>query len=127
MYGSWFFFRTFLANVEMTLAKSRMDIAERYVDRLAGPHLRPLFEQVRSEYETTVEEVLRITGERRLLDRQPSLQRSVDIRDTYLAPLNHLQVLLLGRSRASEETDPQLRRALLVTVNGIAAGLRNTG
>ncbi|MDQ3570350.1 MAG: phosphoenolpyruvate carboxylase [Actinomycetota bacterium] len=127
MYRSWHFFRTFLANVEMTLAKSRMDVAECYVSGLAEPGLRPLFDQVRTEYETTVEEVLQVTGERRLLDLQPLLQRNLPIRDTYLAPLHHLQVTLLARSRAQERPDPELHRALLITINGIAAGLRNTG
>ncbi len=127
MYRSWHFFRTFLANVEMTLAKSRMDIAECYVSRLAESHLHPLFDRVRAEYESTVEEVLRITGDRRLLDRQPLLQTTLPIRETYLAPLNHLQVSLLAKSRAQASTDPDLSRALLITINGIAAGLRNTG
>ncbi len=127
MHRSWHFFRTFLANVEMTLAKSRMDIAECYVSRLAEPHLRPLFDRVRTEYEATVDEVLRITGDRRLLDRQPLLQTTLPIRETYLAPLNHLQVSLLAKSRAADNTDPDLSRALLITINGIAAGLRNTG
>ena len=127
MYRSWHFFRTFLANVEMTLAKSHMEIAESYVAQLAEPHLHPLFDQVRAEYETTVAEVLSITGEDHLLDLQPLLQRALAIRDNYLAPLNHLQVSLLARSRSQERPDPQLCRALLVTINGIAAGLQNTG
>jgi phosphoenolpyruvate carboxylase len=127
MHRSWHFFRTFVANVEMTLAKSRMDIAACYVSRLAAPRLHPLFDQVRAEYDTTVEEVLRITGDRHLLDRQPLLQTTLPIRENYLAPLNHLQVSLLAKSRAVGSTNPDLSRALLITINGIAAGLRNTG
>jgi phosphoenolpyruvate carboxylase len=111
----------------MTLAKSRMDIAACYVSRLAAPRLHPLFDQVRAEYDTTVEEVLRITGDRHLLDRQPLLQTTLPIRENYLAPLNHLQVSLLAKSRAVGSTNPDLSRALLITINGIAAGLRNTG
>lgn len=127
MHESWHFFRTFLANVEMTLAKSRMDVAERYVAGLAERRLHHVFERVRQEYETTVEEVLRVTGGKRLLDRQPLLQRTLRIRDIYLAPLNHLQVSLLAKSRAQDRPNAELSRALLITVNGIAAGLRNTG
>lgn len=127
MYARWPWFRTFLSNVEMTLQKTDLCIAERYVRRLVRPALHTHFEAVRSEYARTVEEVLRITGERRLLDDDPRLQRTLDVRDAYLEPLNHLQVELLARCRAGEEPAPALRRALLVTVNGLAAGLRNTG
>jgi phosphoenolpyruvate carboxylase len=129
MYGRWFFFRTFVSNVEMTLAKTDLAIAERYVQALVPANLRPVFDTLREEFERTVAEILAITGETALLQAQPGLSRTLAIRDTYLEPLHHLQVALLGQRRAqpSGTVDEKLERALLVTVNGIAAGLRNTG
>jgi phosphoenolpyruvate carboxylase len=136
MYGRWQFFQTFLSNVEMTLTKTDLSIAARYVETLVPEDLRPIFSTIEAEYQRTVAEVLAITGETGLLQRQEVLSRTLAVRDTYLEPLHHLQVALLAQYRAGRTspgsvrptaTDPTLERALLTTINGIAAGLRNTG
>jgi phosphoenolpyruvate carboxylase len=105
--------------------------------------LHPIFDVIKEEYELTVREVLAITGSSSLLESQPELMRTLSVRDTYLEPLHHLQVALLRQYRELNEQDRQLQvgpgarrapsdstaleRALLTSVNGIAAGMRNTG
>jgi phosphoenolpyruvate carboxylase len=143
MNANWQFFRTFLSNVEMMLAKTDLKIARRYVETLVPGELRPIFQTIEQEYERTVREVLAITGSEGLLSSQPELSRTLGVRDTYLEPLHHLQVALLRQYRESADDQHQvptapgtrrpssdttaLERALLTTVNGIAAGMRNTG
>lgn len=126
MYQQWSFFRTFLDNVAMTLAKADLDIAERYVTALAPEHTHGILEIVREEFDLTVKRVLAVTGDDRLLDREPVLRTTLELRENYLEPLHLLQVQLLARRRSGED-DPELERALLLTINGIAAGMRNTG
>ncbi|PZS19838.1 MAG: phosphoenolpyruvate carboxylase, partial [Acidimicrobiales bacterium] len=127
MYTSWDFFRSFLSNVEMVLFKTDLAIARLYVDRLVDPSLHYLFEAIQDEYSRTVAQILGVVGENRLLARHSTLRRTLEVRDAYLDPINYLQVALLARSRAGADQDPDLHRALMLTVNGIATGLRNTG
>src|SRR3712207_7188104 len=127
----------------MMLTKTDLDIARRYVETLVPEPLRPIFTTIEREYALTVREILAVTGSSELLDGNPVLARTLGVRDTYLEPLHHLQVALLrqyrdsaagtqviatapGARRAPSETTA-LERALLTTVNGIAAGMRNTG
>ncbi|MBW0010167.1 MAG: phosphoenolpyruvate carboxylase [Pseudonocardiales bacterium] len=123
----WAFFTNLLGNVEMTLAKTDLRIAECYVSVLVEPSLQSVFDTIVGEHDLTKREVLRLTGDSTLLARHHLLRHTLQVRASYLEPLHHLQISLLARRREVDEPDPDLRRALLRTVNGIAAGMRNTG
>jgi len=125
MYAKWAFFASTIDLVEMTLAKADARIAARY-DRLAPEDLRPLGLDMRSRLARAIDAVLAVTGHDVLLEANPVLRRSIDVRNPYVDPINVVQVELLRRLRRADP-DPALFDAFVVTVNGIAAGMRNTG
>jgi phosphoenolpyruvate carboxylase len=123
----WAFFTNLLGNVEMTLTKTDLRIAGFYVTELVRPELHPIFDDTTDEHARTLREVLRLAGGTSLLARHPVLRNTLSVRSAYLEPLHHLQVELLAQRRRTAESSPDLHRALLLTINGIAAGLRDTG
>ncbi len=126
MVGDWPFLRALIDDVEMVLAKADMPIAGRYAELAEEPGER-IFGAIRSEFERTSELVLGLQGADALLDSDPTLQRSIRLRNPYVDPMSLLQVDLLRRWRQAERGDEELFRALLATVHGIAQGLQNTG
>ncbi len=123
----WPFFAALLSNAEMALAKADMTIGERYAELVEDTTLRDaIWSRIRSEYERAREQLLAVTGQTRLLDRAPVLQRSIERRNPYVDPLSFIQVELLRRLRHGNASE-DLVRAMLLTINGIAGGLRNTG
>ena len=127
MHANWPFLRALLSNMDMLLSKCDLGIASRYAELVADERLRnEIFGQIQAEWRLTVKYLLAITGQRQLLESNPSFARSFRNRSPYIDPLNHLQVTLLKRLRAGEDDDV-IRRAIMLTINGIAAGLRNSG
>ena len=127
MHREWGFFRTLLSNMDMVLAKSDLAIASRYAELVSDPALRAaIFPRLQAEWQATVDGLLAITGQSRLLADNPLLARSIRHRFPYLDPLNHLQIELIRRLRAGSE-DEHVKRGIHLTINGIAAGLRNSG
>jgi len=125
--SEWPFLSTLIQNMEMVMAKSDMVIARRYADLVPDPSLASdIYGRIAAEWQRTHEAVMRLTGQTVLLERQPDLARLIRLRLPYIEPLNHVQVDLIRRRRAGDD-DPAVREGILVALNGIAAGLRNSG
>jgi phosphoenolpyruvate carboxylase len=131
MHRQWPFFGTLLSNLDMVLAKSDLGIAARYVELVEDRKLgRRIFAAIRAEWQRTDAALALITGETRRLAGNPSLARSIEHRFPYLDPLNHLQVELMRRFRGRPPDDPgdeRIQQGIHISINGLAAGLRNTG
>jgi phosphoenolpyruvate carboxylase len=127
MNREWGFFRALLSNMDMVLGKSDIAIAERYSMLVNDASLRQaIFPRVKAEWQASIAALLEITGQAELLDGNPLLKRSIRNRFPYLDPLNHIQIEMLRRHR-SGDTDERVQRGIHLTINGIAAGLRNSG
>ena len=127
MYKNWAFFRGLISNMDMVLSKTDMGIALRYAELVPDETLRcTIFNMIEIEWQRTVDMLFAITGASALLEGNPTLSRSLTTRTPYIDPLNHLQVGLLHRHR-SGDTNELVERAIHLTINGIAAGLRNSG
>jgi phosphoenolpyruvate carboxylase len=127
MHRTWPFFRTVLSNLDMVLAKSDLGIGWRYAELVPDARLRKdIFGRIESEWQRSRRSLAAITGQEELLAVNPTLARSIRNRFPYLDPLNHVQVECLRRHRA-DGGDPRLLRAIHLTINGVAAGLRNSG
>jgi phosphoenolpyruvate carboxylase len=127
MHERWPFFRTLLSNIDMVLAKTDLGIASRYAELVPDRALRErVFGMIASEWQRTRTWLRAITERTEFLEDNPTLARSIRNRFPYLDPLNHLQIELLKRYR-SGDTDERTKRAIHLTINGVAAGLRNSG
>ena len=126
MYREWIYFRSVIDLFEMVLAKTDGRIAAEYDRQLVPANLQPLGATLRERLQRAIAAILRVTGHRELLEENPVLRRSIDVRNPYVDPINLVQVELLRRIRQGDD-DQRLRHAFKVTVNGIAAGMRNTG
>ncbi|WP_119291436.1 phosphoenolpyruvate carboxylase [Azohydromonas sediminis] len=131
MVRQWPFFRTLLANLDMVLAKSDLRLAQRYLELVDDRKLgKRIFAAIEAEWQRTHDALTLITGQRQRLASNPSLRRAIEHRLPYLDPLNHLQVELMRRyrhRRDGETVNERLQRGIHISINGIAAGLRNTG
>ncbi|MFF2091200.1 phosphoenolpyruvate carboxylase [Paenibacillus sp. NPDC058174] len=131
MYEQFPFFRSLIDNLQMALAKADLLIAKEYADMISDQEIRDrIFTQIEEEYKLTSDLILQITGQEEILDNVPVIQESIRLRNPYVDPLSYMQVQLLSELRAIREQDedaPELLREVLLTINGIAAGLRNTG
>ena len=127
MYRQWPFFRTLLSNMDMVLAKSDLALASRYAELVSDSRLRKkIFTAIEAEWHRTADALALITGEKNRLESNPALARSIRHRFPYIDPLHHLQVELIRRYREGK-ADERVQRGIHISINGIAAGLRNTG
>jgi phosphoenolpyruvate carboxylase len=127
MHTTWPFLQTMLSNMDMVLAKTDMGIASRYAELVTDVNLREeVFGRIQKEWDLSVKWLFAVTGRTELLQDNPTLARSIRNRTPYIDPLNHLQVELLRRYRSGDATDA-VKRAIQLTINGVAAGLRNSG
>ncbi|MEO1370291.1 MAG: phosphoenolpyruvate carboxylase, partial [Acidobacteriota bacterium] len=126
MVRDWPFFQTLLDDVEMVLAKADLRIAERYA-ALDEQNGRQIFGLIQAEFSTTRELILSLKGQRRVLENDATLQRSIRLRNPYVDPMSLLQIDLLRRWRAAGRPEGELQDALLASVHGIAQGLQSTG
>jgi phosphoenolpyruvate carboxylase len=130
-YERWFFFRALMDNMQMILAKADMGIAKEYTGLVTDRRIRKrVFGRISKEFDQTVKTVTRIAHERKLLDNNQTLQRSIRLRNPYVDPMSFIQIELLRRMRGesvSDEEYEKLKLAIFLSINGIAAGLRNTG
>ncbi|WP_248928972.1 phosphoenolpyruvate carboxylase [Paenibacillus hamazuiensis] len=131
MYQNWGFFQSLIDNLQMALAKADLLIAQEYGGMVENQAVaKRIFGLIKEEYERTSQLILQITGQQEILDNVPVIQESIRLRNPYVDPLSYLQVQLLAELRAlreRNEDDALLQREVLLTINGIAAGLRNTG
>ena len=124
---AWPFFSSILANMEMVLAKGDLAIARRYAGLVEnGVLAKKVFSDIQAEWDRTVGALLAITGQSRLLDGNPALAAVIRARLPYIDPLNHLQIELIRRRRAGDDS-AEVREGIHLTLNGVAAGLRNAG
>jgi phosphoenolpyruvate carboxylase len=127
MYKNWAFFRGLMSNMDMVLSKTDMGIASSYAELVDDVAMRErIFGMIEREWEDTVRMLLAVTGNTTLLQDNPAFARSLLTRTPYIDPLNHLQVALLQRHRAGDNNE-LVKRAIHLTINGIATGLRNSG
>jgi phosphoenolpyruvate carboxylase len=127
MWREWPFFRAMLSNLDMLLAKADLSVAARYKDLLADkPLAESIFARIQGEFDLTVAALFEITGATAFLASNPALARSIRNRFPYLDPLNHLQLELLKRHRAGD-SEERVKRGIHLSINGLAAGLRNSG
>jgi phosphoenolpyruvate carboxylase len=133
MYRGWPFFQTTLDNAQQSLAKADLGIARCYATLVEDDAIRErIFETIEAEFRRTCDAILTITGQANLLDNEPVLQESIRLRNPYVDPLNYIQVEMIRRLRACQRTgdsaeEAALRRTIELTINGVSAGIRNTG
>jgi phosphoenolpyruvate carboxylase len=127
MYREWPFFRSTVDLIAIALAQAEPQIAAEYERRLVPASLGRIGEDLRTRLEIASDQVRRIIGREHLLDAYPVLRRSIEVRNPYVDPINLVQVELLCRIRSAGDADPELWHAFMITANGIAAGMRNTG